>query len=791
MIRQVAFWPVFVVLAILFVCGLAAERLFYQQVWTHEGLVRLAWFCGGCGLWFTALRRLRPRWLVRGTLAAAFAGSVILVGPQAALAAIFLFASAWALGSLVALEGVVAVLAGLGAYSFLIGFAVHLPVNYPAVYAAAFAIPILWQRERLLSGAMQWLQKAEDTAEKGAWTTVLLGVILLMHLAVALGPEVSADGLAMHLTIPASVHAHHRFTFEARETTWAASPMAGDWGFTAAYLLGGEAAARLFNFGLLLALAAMVYALARRLVNERLAILVTALFASSPMVQLVTGSLFVENFWAAMLLGAILALVRYAECGESRLVLAGAVLLGTGLATKFGSVAYIAPALLLFGVELRARRVLRLLPVAVALVLLFGSPPYVGALVKTGNPVYPFLNHIFKSPYFESDAPFEDPRFPRPAAATALYDLTFRTARHFEGQNGGWTFFCFLFVPLAVLLVRPRRADPGWISLAVAVPASVLTLASQGNVRYLYPALPFCAVAAAAVLTARYRATLAAAVAIVPLNVYFMAASGGYHKQFVVVGKEELDGYLAAHAPTRKLVAWLNAAYPAEPVVFVENNQIAGLAGRALTTTWHNAAFRKRIAGLRSPKECVEMIEQLGIRVIVAPAGLDDIPYAAVRRMVSDFTQIEFSFAGWCVRTLQKEPRTALVSPAVLSSGTYDDLDPRIEFLGRWESGKFSEAANGSITYSNGPGDWCRVSFQGTGITWAYTKAVNRGLAEVRVDGIAMGVVDLYSRETSWQARSRFAGLRAGPHVLEVRVLGTKNAAATDSFIDLDELVIE
>jgi hypothetical protein len=126
----------------------------------------------------------------------------------------------------------------------------------------------------------------------------------------------------------------------------------------------------------------------------------------------------------------------------------------------------------------------------------------------------------------------------------------------------------------------------------------------------------------------------------------------------------------------------------------------------------------------------------------------------------------------------------------VLSSGLYDDLDARIEYWGRWDSGRFREALNGTITYSNGAGDLFRAAFEGAEITWVYTKAYNRGLAEVRIDGLRKGVVDLYSKEPVWQARSSFGGLGEGRHVIEVRVLGTRNAAATDCFIDLDLLVV-
>ena len=58
-------------------------------------------------------------------------------------------------------------------------------------------------------------------------------------------------------------------------------PMGGDFAFTAAYLTGGEAAARLLNFALMVVLAA--WSIGRRCAGFRIrAALMAALFASTP-----------------------------------------------------------------------------------------------------------------------------------------------------------------------------------------------------------------------------------------------------------------------------------------------------------------------------------------------------------------------------------------------------------------------------------------------------------------------------------------------------------------------------
>src|ERR1035438_10618726 len=79
-------------------------------------------------------------------------------------------------------------------------------------------------------------------------------------------------------------------------------------------------------------------------------------FATTPMVQLVTGSLFVENLLAALVLGMMTALWRFGESGERRFLQLAAVLGGTAMATKFGAIAVLVPALVCAVVEVWRRR---------------------------------------------------------------------------------------------------------------------------------------------------------------------------------------------------------------------------------------------------------------------------------------------------------------------------------------------------------------------------------------------------------------------------------------------------
>ncbi len=124
--------------------------------------------------------------------------------------------------------------------------------------------------------------------------------------------------------------------------------------------------------------------------------------------------------------------------------------------------------------------------------------------------------------------------------------------------------------------------------------------------------------------------------------------------------------------------------------------------------------------------------------------------------------------------------------------GSYDDADPRLYLREAWtRDPQFQEAYSHTLSYSNVPGASASLSFDGDAVTYVYTRACNRGIAEVWVDGRMRGQVDLYAAETAWKSRTRYAGLGSGRHIIDIRVSGQKNPRASGGFVDLDALIVE
>jgi hypothetical protein len=115
-----------------------------------------------------------------------------------------------------------------------------------------------------------------------------------------------------------------------------------------------------------------------------------------------------------------------------------------------------------------------------------------------------------------------------------------------------------------------------------------------------------------------------------------------------------------------------------------------------------------------------------------------------------------------------------------------------LELSGSWATVKdFGQAYLGTLTYSNRPGASIDLAFEGKAITYVFTRAFNRGIAAVEIDGVAQPPVDLYAPLVEWQQSQRFVMGRPGRHTIRIGVTGQRRKESQGSFIDIDALLIE
>jgi hypothetical protein len=665
-------------------------------------------------------------------------------------------------------------------------------------------------------------------------------------------PETSADGLAMHLAIPANIAANHALTIQPGRIVWAVMPMGADLSYAIVYLMGGEYAAHLLDYALLLMLVAVLYFATRRWVCRAAACWLLALFASTPLVQLVTGSLFVENMLAVMVLGMMGALWRFGDTGEKRFLYLAAALGGTAMATKFGALAFVALAIPFFAVE-AARHWKSLGPrpaaaCALAAVLLvgFAAPPYAIAYARTGNPLFPFLNQKFPSKLLPPNPGLVDERFKRPLTWNTPYDLTFRTNLTYEGQNGSLGFQYLVLAPLglaALVVVRRRPGQASAVSSAavVALGAAAIIMGTQPNARYVYAALPLLSVPFAAILgwaaqvqqqqdvnsapfaarvgwatqvqhqqqdvnsapfAARvgwaaatrwlYRALLGFVVACIALNLRFMPSASYYHRDFCLrlpFSRAERDRYRAEAAPIREVIDYFNRMHAKSAVMLTSESAIAGLHGDVYENHWHQINVYWRIRDMKTVADMVRLMQSWNVEYFISPkpGTGDEIKPVVFKEMLERCTQTVFEHGSEYLARIEPTCRAVLVRP-----GFYDDFDPALLYRGDWTNDRqFADADQHTDSYTDSAGAEVEIEFEGKALTYVYTKAANRGIASVTVDGVEQGTVDAYSAQTQWQSRTRFCCFAPGQHVAVVRVTGRADPRSKGKFVDLDSFTVE
>jgi 4-amino-4-deoxy-L-arabinose transferase-like glycosyltransferase len=465
------------------------------------------------------------------------------------LAALFFAVSAAALGDLVIrrsdfgrqplLAYAVSTTIGLGLVAATVAILVHFPVNRIWLYIPLLAIPPLVNARRVIwyMGAFRtWLTASRQDGAGAYWVGALLLAVLAMHLVCVVQPETGCDALAAHLMVASNVASHGRWSFDYVHYSWALWPIASDWLSTVGWILGGEIAARLMNFTSFLLVLAMLHSLTVRISTRSIGRLVVALFASTSLAFGLTQNTFTEMTLTAFAFGAFVVIAGVGgPLSRSRLVAAG-ILMGACLLSKASAIYLVLPlAILLVVICVRQRGLIKSFAYvggAGAVCLAVGASAYIYAYTKTGNPVFPLYNDVFKSPDFPYPAAtFTDGRWVGHFSWLLPYRMTFASSGYSEVSDGAMGFQYLLLCPAGLAAALVTRKKTLLMAAAVSLVAALILLVNTQYIRYLFPALAIGMLVCAGVFvhlpgqkTLERRAIIALGLAVVGLNLYFLPA---------------------------------------------------------------------------------------------------------------------------------------------------------------------------------------------------------------------------------------------------------------------------
>lgn len=528
---------------------------------------------------------------------------------------------------------------GAAIYAIIFTLISPIPINVFPLHACLLAAPLVIVSltplgRRSLIARLDALRQGARRVEKNSAAyisglTVFLFVALLQAFIAAL-PERYWDAMVMHLYIPSYEAANRTWSYDPILYAFAFMPAAVDWLYGHFFILQGEMACKLFDYSTLILTCALLYVIVLRVAARDVAIWIVVLFASMPIAFLESSTLFIENPLTLWLTAAVGVLLLSGLRQDLRHAIAALIFLTAASMSKLhGAVAaaIIGPTMLCLFLRQRrpAREVIFLLTMCAALgaIALF---PYIFAWLKTGDPLFPYYNAIFKSPFFPTIS-FHDTRWEGQFSWRLLYDATFASNRYLEANVGALGLTLILLLPLAVVAMIARPNEIGVVSLLLAIAVMLAIGWEIQYLRYFYPIFPILFVPAACGVmlliqrVPKRAVTFAVLAAVAGFNIYKFPSAGWLLSNVDLAADfdpEKRQALVLTTVPERLANVEINQlAGPSARVLYTGNPFGALLQGTALYTDWYNEQLAGAMAKLATAEQVRALLLQWDVTHVV------------------------------------------------------------------------------------------------------------------------------------------------------------------------------
>lgn len=563
-----------------------------------------------------------------------------------------------------------AFLIGSGTYATFIGIIAHFPVNYLSIYSILLATPLLVKHQRvfiIFHELTSWIIGYRKQKPNINLIGSAISAIAIIEFIVALLPELGGDALSSHLLIPSQLATSHIWGFNPYLYVMAVMPMLGEWLYSIGYMISGETGARLINLLFTYLLAYQGYTIALWLKSNKTGAQATALLLlSTPLTFLEISSAFIDAVWASYIVAAIFSLLHltYNHHKDAPLFIKeSGLLLGFAAATK----AITLPILPIFTAiiflkwrYLTSRPILFSLLVGLLLFTLVGTPAYLTAWLISKNPVFPFYNDIFKSPFF-STSKFDNPLFHIGTSWNILYKMVFSSGNYLEGQSGSPGFQWILLLPASVLLLITQHNKKALFLLIVTALLWVTIFHCQSYFRYVYPLFVLFSVIICTAIWPKQtlKNTTSAALKVIflitiLLNIIFLPAASWVYRSIpfkIFLDEKNKVDFLESALPIRLAIELTNQInINHTPVAFFTKQSFgSGLNADALYSSWYNPAFSEGTNNIHNHQDLIDLLKRYNSNIILLDETWGNIE---TRTYIKDITKEIASFNQISVRQI-------------------------------------------------------------------------------------------------------------------------------------------
>jgi hypothetical protein len=546
--------------------------------------------------------------------------SIVLEVFTPLLTVLYFLTSSYYLGSLISLlikkddiSIIIKSLIGMIIYGSLVGISVHFSINTPELYLIILSIPIIIYRKELINLVTNISFYPKNNSFDNPTSINLIDSLIIsvgfLYFLISLMPEIGHDALATHLFIPAHIQEYLRWDFNVNYYVWAVGPKLGDWIITIPYLLGGETAVRLFNISTIFIICLLLVELTKYFQADNMVSRCTVLlFITSPFTFGLGSTIFNEPIWCLFLISFFYYFTKIIHDNEINIQnfsIAG-VMLGASLAAKAITLILL-PIIILISLfrinKIFQRENLIAISLFIFLITIFSIKPYLISYLYTENPVFPFFNGIFKSPFYDASSNFQNPIWGYGISWDLFYQITFNSAKYTEASIGGIGFHLLLLsIPAIIILILENQYRP-LMFLFFALASIWVTFEFTAYLRYTFPAQVLIILCSSLIIQKSevINLTILKIIKIIfgitiLLNLFFLDSGYGLKEiDYDVIkykNNEARENYLLKYKPQRIAVEHLNNLnINKKPVAVFSESAMAGLRSHALYQSWYNPQF--------------------------------------------------------------------------------------------------------------------------------------------------------------------------------------------------------
>lgn len=542
----------------------------------------------------------------------------------------------------------------------------HFKINYPIIYLLGFAlINYLSAKDLDYSKLISYLSKNQSNSINSLNLIFAASTGVYFFLVTVL-PEVGHDGVSTHLTIPKIMLERHEWSYNINEFIWSVQPLGIDLLYSPAFFFGGMEAVRLFNNVLLLFSALIIYkySLSRGL-SINLAFGISLAYFSIPLSFYVMGSTFVEpafTFFLTLSFSLLLIKNRSWEIFFA--------IFGFACSARF-SAFLLAPFIGVYFLHENYRAGINESPIKkniliIIIFLIFSGINYFYAYWLTSNPVFPLLNHIFKSEYFDTAVNF-NPTWIFNLGISKIWLMTFNSGMFGDVRtDGAIGILYFVITPTALLILlwHYKQCKFELYLLLTTLLVGYLLFSTQSYLRYIFPIASFIVLIFIAVLgktSANLKLISVGFILISLLNLLRMPIAATYlplDNPKLYLSKLTFNNYFIKERPYLKVGEILsqNPDYQNKRILLVGPHYDPAYyyyPSRTIAYSWHSLDFFVKFH--QNNADLKKTVNDIGIDLVVCPLHKTeaDIKYnfSEQCRNISDK---EFTFGDVYVGKIKK-----------------------------------------------------------------------------------------------------------------------------------------